>query len=200
MLPTMTGREYRERDEAAALTECRRRVLAHWHFLQTHFPEFRHYRQTWIAPRLGVREGLRVVCERMLTESDIRLGVGRKVEPDIIALADHAMDRHGEGGGCLELEEPYGIPYRCLIPRGWRNLLCASKSAGFSSIVASSVRLSRTVMQLGQAAGTAVALAHRQGSDVAAVPPAALREALRGRHAQVDWPMPPELGAYLEDE
>ncbi len=200
MLPTMSGRDYLQLGHAAALSECRRRAIAHWHFLQTRFPEFQHYRNGWIAPRLGVREGRRVVCERLLTETDIRLGVERQREPDIVALADHALDRHGEGGGCAELEQPYGIPYRCLIPRGWRNLLCASMGAGFSSRAASSVRLTRTIMQLGQAAGTAAALAHTRGTDLPEAPAEALREALRRQHVLVDWPMPAELADWLADE
>lgn len=58
-----------------------------------------------------------------------------------------------------ELEEPYGIPFRCLIPKGFDNLLVAGRVAGFSSIAASSCRLSRTMIQLGEAAGAATALA-----------------------------------------
>ncbi len=57
---------------------------------------------------------------------------------------------------------PYGVPYRCLLPRGPRNLMIACRAASFSHIAASSCRLSRTMMTLGQAAGTAAAFAVRQ--------------------------------------
>jgi hypothetical protein len=78
---------------------------------------------------------------------------------DIIAVSDHMMDVHGGSRkACGELLQPYGIPYRCLIPLGMSNLLVAGRIAGFSSIAASSCRLSRTMMQLGQAAGSAAAL------------------------------------------
>jgi hypothetical protein len=93
--------------------------------------------------------------------------------------------------------EPYGVPFRCLIPRGWRNLLVAGRAAGFSSIAASSCRLTRTMMQLGQAAGTAAAIASARGIDLPDVPPAELRDDLRRQHVQLDWPLPAGLREWV---
>lgn len=200
MLPTMEGREQIALGDEAAYTECVRRVKAHWHFVQTHWPEFRSCRMTWIAPMLGIRECRRVVCEKMLTENDILLGLSRQTDPDIVAIADHALDRHGEGGGCPEVNEPYGIPYRCLVPRGWRNLLIAGRAAGFSSIAASSCRLTRTLMQLGQAAGTAAVIAVEHNLDMPDVSAELLRQRLRSQHVQLEFPMPTALEAVLENE
>ena len=167
-------------------------MLAHWHYLQTRidFPEFKRYTISWIAPSLGVRETARVVGEYILTEHEILKGISRQTDPDIITLADHAMDRHGEGGGCIELREPYGVPYRCLLPKGIDNLLVACRGASFSSIAASSCRLSRTMMALGHAAGVAAALAKENGVALRAVPAEALRETLRLQHADLDWLRP----------
>lgn len=182
----------------SAYAECRRRALGHWHHCQTVFPEFQRYRLSWIAPALGVRETCRIRGEYVLTKHDLRAGLPKQTHPDIIALADHAMDTHGAGSrGTGELAQPYGIPYRCLIPKGFQNLLIACRASSFSSLAASSCRLSRTMMQLGQAAGTAAALALRLGVPLPAVPPAALRQALRAQHVQLDWPMPDELRTYL---
>jgi len=200
MLPTMQGKERLALGDRAAYNECVRRVKAHWHFVQTHWPEFRAYRRTWIAPMLGIRENRRVVCEKMLTETDIRCGISRQADPDIVTIADHALDRHGDGGGCQELGEPYGVPYRCLIPKGWRNLLVAGRSAGFSSIAASSCRLTRTMMQLGQAAGTAVALAERGNLALPDVSSRELRDDLRRQHVQLEWPLSQELTRHLSVE
>jgi hypothetical protein len=192
MLPTMQGEEFLHLGYPAAYAECRRRVLAHWHYLQTRpdFPEFQRYTISWIAPSLGVRETVRVVGEYMLTEHDILKGISRQTDPDIITLADHAMDRHGEGGGCVELREPYGVPYRCLLPKGINNLLVACRGASFSSIAASSCRLSRTMMALGHAAGIAAALAKENGVTLRDVPAEVLRQTLRLQHAELDWPRP----------
>ena len=95
------------------------------------------------------------------------------------------------------MKAPYGVPFRCLIPAGYRNLLIACRSASFSSVAASSCRLSRTMMELGQAAGTAAALARELGMDVAAVPPEKLREALRKERVQLEHPMPRELASLI---
>ena len=200
MLPSMEGAECVKLGGEAALAECRRRVLAHWHHLQTEYAEFREYEMCWIAPMLGVRETRRIAGEYVLNENDLRAGFSGQRHPDIIAVADHAMDTHGAGtgrAGCGELTQPYGVPYRCLVPKGFKNLLIAGRAASLSSLAASSCRLSRTMMALGQAAGTAVALAKRLGVALPDVPSDQLRQALREQHAQVDWPTPQELERHL---
>jgi len=206
MLPTMSGRETVEMGTGAtgqesAYDECRRRVLAHWHHLQCTHPEFRGYWRSWIAPALGIREGPRIVGHYVLTEHDLLTGLSGQTHPDVIALADHAMDTHGATtgrAGCGELREPYGIPYRCLLPKaGPDNLIVACRGASFSSLAASSCRLSRTMLQLGQAAGTAAALAQELRLDPAQVPADLLRAHLVAQHVQLTHPMPPALQHYL---
>lgn len=203
MLPTMEGKEFRDLGYPRAYEECRRRVLAHFHYLQTDYEEYRHFRLSWIAPTLGVRESRRVVGEYVLTQHDLLAGLSGQKDDDLICIADHAMDTHGHStgrAGCGELDEPYGVPFRCLIPKGFGNLLIACRAASFTSIAASSCRLSRTMMQLGQAAGTAAALAKAAGVDICETPAAPLRQSLRDQHVQLEWPTPPELLEHLRDE
>ena len=200
MLPTMRGEEFAQRGYENSLEECRRRVYAFWHHVQQNWPEFQRYRITWIAPALGIRESTRVVCRYILTERDLRAGLSGQEHPDIIAIADHSLDRHGTGGGSRELTEPYGIPYRCLVAKGMTNVLVACRGAGFSSIAASSCRLSRTMMQLGQAAGTAAALAKELSVDLPDVPPERLRAALRAQHVELTWPREAAMQTYIARE
>jgi hypothetical protein len=203
MLPTIEGRKAYEMGWEAAHEECCRRVRAHWHHFQTIYPEFRRYRLSWIAPELGVRETYRTVARHMLTERDLLAGLSGQGHKDIIAVADHAMDTHGSAGGrsgCGELSEPYGIPYRSLLPRGLDNLLVACRGAGFSSLAASSCRLSRTMMQLGQAAGTAAAIAREQNVAAPDVPPEELRARLRAQHVQLEWPLRPEIENHIRQQ
>jgi hypothetical protein len=197
MLPTMEGAEAMQLGYEKAYAECQRRIRCHWHFMQTTFPEFQGYRITWVAPFLGIRETYRTQCVYMLTENDILKGLRQQKDSDIIAIADHALDRHGEDGGCPDIAEPYGIPFRCLIPKGFKNLLIACRGAGFSSIAASSARLSRTMMQLGQAAGTAVALAKEEKTDLPSVDSSRLRNDLSQQHVQLAFPLTTELRSYL---
>ncbi len=201
MLPTMEGEEFVRLGHDAAYAECQRRVRAHWHDWQTRIEEFRRFRLSWIAPVLGVRETRRIVGEYVLTENDLLAGLSQQPHPDIICLADHMMDTHGSHSRHPgELSEPYGVPYRCLIPKGSRNLLIACRGASFTSLAASSCRLSRTMMQLGQAAGTAAALAKKLGVDLPDVPAGPLRAALVEQHVQLEHPMPEALRAYLSQE
>ena len=179
MLPTFDGDEFDRLTIEEQDREGVRRVRAYWHHIQCEYPEFRHFRLHSIFPRSGVRETIRTVCEYMLTEQDLVLGLRNQSHRDIIAVADHIMDRHGGGRAAQPPEERgesvapdgvllprvYGIPFRSLIPKGMDNLLVAGRIAGFSSLAASSCRLSRTMMLLGEAAGHAVweAARSRQG-------------------------------------
>lgn len=203
-LPTMQGREVVDLGYARAYAECQRRIQAHWHHFQTIFAEFQQYRRVWTAPGLGVREGPRLVARHVLTEHDLDAGLSGQTHDDLITIADHAKDTHGADTRRQipsELTQPYGVPFRCLLPVEVDNLAVACRGAGFSSVAASSCRLSRTMMQLGQAAGTAVALA-RQGqiSSLADVPATALQASLAAQHVELAWPRSPELIAYLQAE
>jgi len=110
------------------------------------------------APRIGVREGPRLVGRYVLTENDLLKGGFGQHHSDCIAFCDHAMDSHLPGEGCKELPNgPFGVPFRCLQPLHVENLLIASRGASFSSLAASACRLQRTMMELGEAAGYYVA-------------------------------------------
>jgi hypothetical protein len=88
-----------------------------------------------------------------------------------------------------------------LLPVEYDNLAVACRGASFSSVAASSCRLSRTMMQLGQAAGTAAALATQAAlPSLAAVPPADLRASLSAQHVELTWPRTETLLAWLQNE
>lgn len=201
VLPVMAGTEVLQLGYGAAYAECHRRIHGHWRHIQATFPEFQAYRISWIAPGLGVREGHRLVGRRVLTEHDLLAGVSAQTDPDIITIADHARDTHGADtgrAGCGELSEPYGVPFRCLLPAEVDNLAVACRGASLSSVAASSCRLSRTMMQFGQAVGTAVSLALAEGLDsLEDVSPTALRQSLQRQHVELQWPRSPEMEAYL---
>ncbi len=199
MLPTMSGDQAVALGAEAAYDECKRRTRAQWAYLQRFWPEFRGYEYAGPARMLGLRETYRVVCDYMLTEHDVGDGLSKQSHPDIVTITDHPFDAHSRRRRRSgELAEPYGVPYRSLIVRGLENLLVASRCAGFSSIAASSCRLSRTMIQLGQAAGTAAAIAVRSGCPLREVAPERLRAELRNQHVQLEWPISPELLGHLE--
>lgn len=173
-LHLMTGAEaFALGPQARDLAFARARL--HWHILQTRYADtFGRWQRTWMSPALGVRETHRIVGRYVLREQDLDAGLEAQDHNDIIAIADHAVDFHGARPS-RALAGPYGIPFRCLLPQEVDNVIVACRGASFSSIGASSCRLSRTMIMLGQAAGTAVALF---GADVAQADPHRLQQQL----------------------
>ena len=158
MLPTMSGMTFFSLDMESAMAEMRRRVRDFWSYVQENFAWGRNLRIAKIFPRPGIRESFRIQCRCMLNENDLIAGLKRQEHGDLIVVADHQMDLHG--AKCPNrIVYPYGIPYRSLLPENADNLLIAGRIAGFSSLAASSCRLSRTIIRLGEAAGFAAALA-----------------------------------------
>jgi hypothetical protein len=119
---------------------------------------FDTHKRVWMSPALGVRETHRLVGRYVLKEQDVDAGLAAQEHDDIVAISDHSVDFHGARPSREVPNGPYGIPFRCLLPKEVDNLLVACRGASFSSIGASTCRLSRTMMVLGQAAGTAAAL------------------------------------------
>ena len=187
MLPTMKGDEAMSLGREAAYAECRRRVFAEWHWLQSNYAEFRRFRIKSICPVLAYRETVRVRGEYVLNQNDLIAGLSGQTHADVIAIADHPMDNHGGGGPSGELKEEYGIPYRCLLPKGTENVLIAGRAASFSAIAASSCRLSRTMMQLGEAAGVAAHVAVTRGIPLRAVDAAEIRHLMQTRIDGNPW-------------
>jgi hypothetical protein len=152
MLPTLNGSEYlrfkEEADEIGIAT-----VKKYWHLLQTEYG-MKGWELVHIFPMAGVREGYRLVGKYVLTEHDIMLGAeNQSYNVDIATIADHMLDKHGEGGGGREVETPYSIPITCLEAKEYNNLFVACRGASFSNIAASSARLTRTMLGLGEAVG-----------------------------------------------
>jgi hypothetical protein len=61
---------------------------------------------------------------------------------------------------------PYDIPYRALLSRGIENLLVAGRRHSATAHAAASTRVTATAMALGEAAGTAAALAVQRRTSV----------------------------------
>ncbi|NQT53379.1 FAD-dependent oxidoreductase [bacterium] len=147
-----------ERSVTEALIWGRRMLLEYERYYKEYLEGYEKMELVATGSLLGVRETRRILGDYVLIEQDCRAGAASQKHTDMIAISDHAVDIHGRKGRLYEVPNgPYGVPYRCLLPKGAENLLIASRAASFSHIAASSCRLSRTMMTLGQAAGTAAA-------------------------------------------
>jgi hypothetical protein len=129
--------------------------------------------------QVGVRETRHIVGDYLLTEQDVLAG---RAFDDGIACGTFAIDIHppeGEqqvftGSG----KAVYEIPYRCLIPQGFDNLLVAGRSISATHAAFGSARVMATCMAIGQGAGVAAAYAVKNGSTTREVNTAAIRETL----------------------
>ena len=152
---------------SAAETEGRRQVRQILAFLRDYVPGARNVRLLSLPQTVGVRETRHVICDHVVTREDIFEG---RVPADAIALCAYPIDMHAGGKDpsltvFVELRgECYGIPYRCLLPRGIENLLVAGRCVGATSVAAASLRVMPPCMAMGQAAGTAAALACASGA------------------------------------
>ncbi|GHU72569.1 hypothetical protein AGMMS49992_08790 [Clostridia bacterium] len=114
-----------------------------------------------VPPMIGIRESRRILGDAYLTGDNIKTG---KRWPDTIARAIYMIDTHnptaiGEPSHLEYLDQPYDIPYGCLLPRGVERLLVAGRCISGDTIALSSFRILATCMNTGEAAGTAAALA-----------------------------------------
>jgi hypothetical protein len=82
---------------------------------------------------------------------------------------------------------PYGIPYRSLYSRNIRNLFCAGRNHSASHVAMSSTRVMATCSVMGQAVGTAAAIAARKGLGPRGVYEQALRELQETLMADDAW-------------
>ncbi len=178
MLPTAPGDLLTETEPHALKRICEARVHSYWRWLTDRCPAARRYHIDSLFPQLGLRENRRLIGEYVLREQDLLGGIPSCGAESIVAIADHPADIHGSKGR-LTATGVYGIPYGCLLPRKTDNLLVAGMSASFSHIAASSARLSRTMLELGEAAGAAAAVCLRQGIGPKDVPVRLIREAVQ---------------------
>lgn len=82
--------------------------------------------------------------------------------PDSIAVGDYFIDLHRCAAGSADIFKPvppFQVPYRALIPEAMDGLIFAEKNISVSHIANGATRLQPIVMNIGQAAGTAAAMA-----------------------------------------
>jgi len=137
------------------------------------------------ASRLGVRETRRIVGEYVLREDDV---LGARDFEDGIGRCAWPIERHVEGGVTawtfLEAGATYAIPFRCLVPRGFSNLMAAGRCLSADSAAFGSVRVIGPCMLEGQATAAAARQICDEGVPAAGVDVDRLRRVLS------EWAVP----------
>lgn len=170
---------------------ARRQIHSLVDFVRKHVPGCRNAFLLDTATDLGVRETRRIRGEYVLDETDIV--ANRVFEDRVVHFYNHlvlpGIDVHspdaGEGSAGdshartdIHLERSFYIPYRSLVPQKVEGLLVAGRSISQTHDADKWTRLMPCCMEIGQAAGTAAAVAADQGVVPRAVSVRRVQEAL----------------------
>ncbi|MFO1064452.1 MAG: FAD-dependent oxidoreductase [Pirellulales bacterium] len=135
-----------------------------------HVPGFEESYYIMSGPYIGVRDTRRIVGKHVLSLEDLQ---NNNRYDDAIATGcwfldihppETTLDKPFTGSGFQP--KPYDISYRTLIPQSISNLLVAGRCHSAATEAAASSRVTATAMALGEAAGTAAAMAVKSKEDV----------------------------------
>jgi ribulose 1,5-bisphosphate synthetase/thiazole synthase len=144
--------------------EGRRQVQEYVRFLIHEYPGFENAYLATTASMIGVRETRRLKGEYILTGEDIKEGA--KFE-DAVACCSAPIEDHNAKKDVkwqfLKSGDFYQIPYRSLLPKKIDNLIVAGRCLSATHDGQASARNSAQCMAMGEAAGTAAAMAVSKG-------------------------------------
>ncbi len=141
--------------------EGRRQALQAFEFLRT-VPGFEQSYIVDLPPQLGIRETRRVAGSYQLCGEDV---LGCASFDDAIGVNGWPIESHVAGDVIFkfpDIPQSRGfneLPYRMLLPEGIDNLLMAGRCASMTHEGQSAARVSGACFAMGEAAGTAAALA-----------------------------------------
>lgn len=146
-------------DLSEAEREGRRQVRLYEEVFRKYVPGFERSRVIDIGARVGVRETRLVHGDAVLTEAHVR---ECRKPADAIACSSWPLETHGRGPVTnwefLPDGEYYGIPWGCLVVKGFDNLLVAGRNLSASHAAQASARVAGPCMAMGEAAGIAAAM------------------------------------------
>lgn len=141
-----------------AEVDARLRIYEDFAQKQAQEPGLADARVIETPPLLGIRQTRFIEGEYKLTAEDALQG--RRFE-DVVAISSCAIIHYYGYRRYLE-HEGYDIPYRCLVPKTIDNLLVAGRCISSEQQPYESHRAMIPIMAIGQAAGTAAALAAKE--------------------------------------
>ena len=170
--------------------ESRRKLPELVHFFQTYVPGMENCYVAASGPAIGVRETRRIRGEYQLVKEDY---LERRQFPDAIARYAYPIDVHAEAALAEPIDpsqtefvsaayregEFYTIPYRALLPAALQNMIVAGRSLSSDRAANGSARVAPACFAMGQAAGTAAALAVELGVGPKMIPVSTLQSRLK---------------------
>jgi hypothetical protein len=170
MFPTSDSKDVEELTRVDI--DARRRIVKTYEFLKKNMPGFEKCYIMLTSPQLGTQGGRRIIGEYVLTEKDM---VSDKVFEDTIAVFPNNDNNE------ISAKHPaMCIPYRSMVPRSpIENLLVACRGYSTSDSINHHFNIIPFCLCLGQAAGTAAAMAVSAGIKVRQVNYGKLQASLR---------------------
>ncbi len=174
-------------DLTKAEIEGRKQVLLLEAFFQKSIPGFEGASVSAVGTQIGVRETRRIIGKYVLNGTDVL--DGRRFD-DVIARSGYPIDIHnpeGKGVTANFIKEggAYDIPYRSIVPIHTPNMLLAGRCISTTHEAQATTRLTPSCMAIGQAAGTAAALAVLHSCNTADVPISELQARLIEGNAEL---------------
>ncbi len=144
--------------------EARRQLRQIIDFLRSQMPGFKNAQLHSVANHIGIRESRRIIGIEYLDE---RTFDEQKKYPDAVARLSYPIDIHNPDGSGTELRFLpgncwYELPYGCIVPKDVDNLLMGCRAISVDHTLHSSIRVMPQVCSIGQAAGTAAAIASKK--------------------------------------
>jgi hypothetical protein len=170
--------------DPVALTQAevngREQALEYVRFLKECVPGYEQAQLSWLSHPIGVRETRRVYGHYRLTRDDC---LAARKFADAIGACGAPIEDHHAGADTHWVYLPdgltYDIPYRTLLPQKVNGLLVAGRCFSATHDAHASCRSMAQTMAMGQAAGTAAALAARSDQWPHALDVASLQARLR---------------------
>ncbi|MBP5231180.1 MAG: FAD-dependent oxidoreductase [Clostridia bacterium] len=168
--------------------EAREQIAELLQFMRDRIPGCERCQLVFSAPVTGVRESRMIDGEHLLTAEEL---IACTRFEDRIACGNYDIDIHNpEGSGTSHRFFPpgeyYTIPYRSLIPKDAENLLVAGRCISCTHEAQASIRIMPIVCTLGEAAGTAAAVALESGCSVKEIDVSRLQTLLREAGACIE--------------
>ena len=158
--------------------ECHRQIKELMKFFKKYAPGFEDCYLASVSPCLGSRESYRIIGQKTLTSDALP---HCDIPEDTVTLAGYNVDVHVPYSEQLSLqpvEHAVGVPFGCLVSQNISNLMVAGRCASVDSSIYGLTRIMGTCMGMGEAAGTAAALALRSNTDPKDIDVARLRDIL----------------------
>ena len=145
--------------------EGRRQVWQLYAYLKKAVPGFSQARLLSSGPSIGIRSSRRMLASYNVTAQDL---LSETKFPDAVSAFGYPIDIHSADGTetkttFLRKGAWYTIPYRSLTNSNVPNVMAAGRNIGCTFEAQASLRCSPSAGALGQAAGTAAALAVKEG-------------------------------------